>query len=113
MRGFHVYKTIWSPVLNEILQTQQEHGNPEDCYAVSILKGGVIVGHVPRELSSICWYFIERDGEISCKITGQRQRSPLLQGGMEIPCTYTFRGKNKIIMKLKVIMNDLDVKEEN
>lgn len=25
----------------------------------------------------------------------------MLQGGMEIPCTYTFKGKNKLLDKLK------------
>ena len=30
VRGFHVYKNIWAPVLDEVHPTQQEHGNPED-----------------------------------------------------------------------------------
>ena len=56
---------------------------------VSILKDDLIVGHIPNELSRICWHFIARDGEITCKITGQRQRSALLRGILEIPCMYT------------------------
>ena len=64
-----------------------------------------IVGHVPRELSKTCWHFIARVGEISCKITGQKQRYVLLEGGLEIPCIYTFRGKKRLIDKLKVVMN--------
>ena len=84
VRVFHVYKDIWTPVL---YPTQQEHGNP----TVSILKDDLIVGHIPQELSRICWHFIARDGEIICKITGQRQKSALLRGGLEILCMYTFR----------------------
>ena len=46
---------------------------------------------------------IARDSEISCKITGQKQRSVLLDcGGLEIPCIYTFRRKKRLVIdKLK------------
>ena len=45
VRGFHVYKAVWTPVVNSEHPTQQEHGNPEDNYAVAIMNGGVTVGH--------------------------------------------------------------------
>ena len=60
-----------------------------------------------------CWHFIARDGEISCKITGQKQRAVLLEGGLEIPCIYTFRGKKKLIDKLKVIINGMNMEAVN
>ena len=56
--GFYVYKDIWTPVLNEVHPTQQKHGNPEDRYAVPILKDDLIVRQIPKELSRICWQFI-------------------------------------------------------
>ena len=84
VRGFLVYKAIWTPVLNAEHSAQQEHGNTEDQYAVAIINNAGVVGHVPKELSQTFWFFIERGGEISCRITGRRLRSPLLQGGMEI-----------------------------
>ena len=68
VRGYHVYKDIWNPVLNEELTSQQEPGNLEDHYAVAVIKGDVIVGHVPREISKTCYHFIAHDGEISCKL---------------------------------------------
>ena len=111
VRGFHAYKSIWTPVVNAVHPTQLEHGNPEDRYAVSVMKDTTIVGHVPREISRTCWYFIEREGEILCTIIGQRQRSVLLQGGLEIPCIYTFRGKKKLINKLKIIMKNMNLDE--
>ena len=86
-----------------------QHDNSEDQYAVAVINSGQVVGHVPRELSQTFWYFIEREGEISCIITGRRQRSPLLQGGMEIPCTYSFRGKKKLVDKLKLILKTKDI----
>ncbi len=86
MRGFHVYQAVWTPVLNAEYSTNQEHENAEDQYAVAVINNDQVVGHVPRELSQTFWYFIEREGEIICKVTGRRQRSVLLQGGMEILC---------------------------
>ena len=43
----HVYKSIWTPFLEEQLSCQREHGNIEDLYAVAMIKDGVIIGHVP------------------------------------------------------------------
>ena len=74
VRGFHVYKGVWSPSINEELPTQQEHGNPADPHAVAIMKTGAVVGHVPREISTFCWYFLTRNGTISCTVTERRQR---------------------------------------
>ena len=43
-------------MINEILSCSQEHGNSEDHFAVSVIKDGDIVGHVPREISRVVWY---------------------------------------------------------
>ena len=57
-------------------------GNTEDRHAVAIIKefssGEMIVGHVPRDISRICWYFLQNDGEITCEVTGNRRHSDLL-----------------------------------
>ena len=98
-------------MLNAEYSTNQEHGNAEDQYAVAVINNDQVVGHVPRELSQTFWYFIEREGEIICKVTGRRQRSVLLQGGMEIPCIYTLRGKKKLVKKLKLILNSMNINE--
>lgn len=109
VRGFHVYQDIWTPVVNTEHSTQQEHGNTEDQYAVAITNNNDVVGHLPRELSQMFW-FIKRGGEISCKITAvRRQRSPLLQGGMEIPCIYTLRGK-KTGGQTQAIVDNMNIK---
>ena len=106
IRGFHVYKSIWTPILNEQLRPFQEHGNAEDLFAVAVCTSGDLkVGHVPREIARICWYFLEHDGEIVCTVTGTRRRSPLAQGGLEIPCKLKFIGKRKHIKKLKKLLS--------
>lgn len=109
VRGFHVYQAVWTPVVNSEHVTQQEHGNTEDNYAVAILNGDVVVGHVPREMSHTFWHFIGRGGEITCKIIGRRQRSTLLVGGLEVPCIYTLKGKKKLVDKLKKILKDMSI----
>ena len=35
IRGYHVYKDIWVPIIGEILFCEQETGNEEDCFAVA------------------------------------------------------------------------------
>ena len=112
IRGFHVYQTIWTPIIHEQLTTNQDHGNAEDQFAVAVCKvdsttappSNVTVGHVPREISRICWYFIEHDGEILCTVTGSKRRSRLVQGGLEIPCKLRFIGKRKHIKKVKKLL---------
>ena len=113
VRGFYVYKAIWNPVVNEELSTAQEPDNPEDRYAISVIKDEAVVGHVPRELSRISYYFIQRNGEILCTVTGNRLRSVLVEGGLEIPCIYTFRGKKKLVDKLKSIMSEMHMEIAN
>ena len=51
VRGHHVYKTVWSPFLGEILTAIPEPENNAVCVnAVCVKKGRKIVGHVQREL---------------------------------------------------------------
>lgn len=99
VRGHHVYKSIWTPVLGEELLVEQEHGNEHDRYAVSVKKNDMIVGHLPRSLSRVSWFFLSHRGKIECVITGRRK----LGLGLEVPCTYTFIGNQRSIKKLKRI----------
>ena len=92
-----------------------QHENSEDQFAVAVYKevttgpgvtsARTVIGHLPREISRLCWYFLEYDGEILCTITNcSKRRSPLEQGGLEIPCRLKFIGKKKHIKKLKKLL---------
>ena len=59
IRGYHIYKDIWDPRMGEKLSCLQEPGNVHDIYAVSVMKGDDIVGHVPRNISYLCYFFLE------------------------------------------------------
>ena len=51
VRGHHIYKRVWSPIIGEVLELLREESE-HDRFAVCLLKpGAVTVGHVPRDLS--------------------------------------------------------------
>ena len=45
-----------------------------------------MIGHLPREISSATRFFLLRGGMVYLKVTYENyRRSPLIQGGLEIP----------------------------
>ena len=59
VRGRHIYKRVWSPIIGEVLELLREEESEHDRFAVCLLKpGAVTVGHVPHELSCKIWYFL-------------------------------------------------------
>ena len=70
IRGHDVYKSVWSPVLGEVLCLALEEGNKHDRFAVCVKRGEQIVGHVPRELSN---NFLRYGGRLTCEVTGRRK----------------------------------------
>ena len=105
VRGYHIYKEKWTAAVGEMLCCAREVGNVLDRYAVSVLKDGDIVGHLPRKISKVCSLFLRRGGSISCEISGTRRCSrDLLQGGLEVPCTLILNGKKKELAKVKQLI---------
>ena len=42
-------------------------------------KNSNTVGHVPREISRVCWYFLHKSGsEMTCIVNGDRRRSEVM-----------------------------------
>ena len=62
IRGYHVYKDIWTAVINEQLRCQREPYNTADPFAVAVVKDDTTVGHVPRKISAICSLFLRKKG---------------------------------------------------
>ena len=95
---------MWTPLIDEILFCDREEDNSEDSFAISVIKDGNIVGHVPREASRIVWYFIEHGGSIDCRITGRRKHGK----GLVVPCAYCFHArKSCMIRKLRKMLNQV------
>ena len=52
VRGFHIYKDRWVPVIGKWFECKRESGNLRDRYAVAICKDDEMVGHIPRYIST-------------------------------------------------------------
>ena len=52
--------------------------------AAGVVEGNT-VGHVPREISRVCWYLLARNNTITCKVTDKRQHSNIPGKGLEVP----------------------------
>ena len=78
IRGYHVYRVVWEPRVGESFVVLHESGNDNDRHAMAVYRDedpGVIVGHLPREISKTCHYFTRHDGKISGRVTGCRIHS--------------------------------------
>ena len=47
VKGYHVYRNLWTPILKEKLYGEMVPSNPVDKYAVVVKKGELVVGHLP------------------------------------------------------------------
>ena len=81
-----------------------EAENFYDIFEVKICKQGndATVRHLPMEISRITKYILQRGAQV--KATHYR-RSPLVQGGIEIPCKISCQGLCETISFLTDIYN--------
>ena len=63
--GFHFYRSIWKPRIEANLQIKPEYVNVHDPFAIAIttflqetLTEYDVFGHVTREISRFCRYFL-------------------------------------------------------
>ena len=79
---------------DQILECFFETHNPFDCFAIKVCKVGNenAVGHLPREISRITKFFMDRGAIVSAQLTSEHyRRSRIVQGGMEIACKVTVK----------------------
>ena len=106
IRGHHVYKARWTPVIGEKLvckNDKREEAKAYDDFAVGLYKDGkdssgssdVLVGHVPIELSHLICTFLnaEDSNEGNAEVIGKRT----LENGLVVPAIYSLRTRNKNI----------------
>ena len=54
------------------------------------LEGGQIVDRLPRKISRPTKFLLDRGAKVTAQLTGKHyKRSPLFEGGLEIPCLVT------------------------
>ena len=84
VRGFHVFRKIWKPVLNELLDCFHEQGNDFDYFSIKTCEkdNKKTVGHLPREISRPTKFLIDCGARVTAEITSFHYRkSPLLWAG--------------------------------
>ena len=70
IRGHHIYKSMSTPLLGEVLECKIESGNLQDRYAVAVQRRKTVVGH--GKISATCSLFLQRAGRIRCTVIGVR-----------------------------------------
>ena len=83
MRGHHVYKAAWSPVIGESLACRNDdrkEAKEHDEYAVGtyLEADNKLVGHVPMELSFLTFLKARRENKVQVKVTGSRRLENVL-----------------------------------
>ena len=59
-RGHHKYKSAWlSTVVRKTRRLTTELTNPQDPFAVTLIKYGCVVGHIPKTISQTVTFFLE------------------------------------------------------
>ena len=104
IRGHHVYKATWSPVINEVLicrKDNREEAQEYDSNAVGVYKDIAerddleLAGHVPVELSRVLVGFLasNESNSLPVQVCGKRKR----EVGLVIPGCYNARTSRKKI----------------
>ena len=90
-RGFHYFRRYWSPEKAEKLICLHEENNAFDVFTIKTCKEDrMILGHLPHELSRTLKFILDRGARILAILTSTHYiKSPLVQGGMRIPCQVT------------------------
>ena len=65
IKGYHVYKSVWTPTLKEQVYGEIEPHTPVDKYAVTIKKDEKVLGHLPLgengKFGKTIFYFLRAD----------------------------------------------------
>ena len=102
--GYHHYRNTWFPQKSEVLDCYDEFENTFDMFAIKTCKSnGQIVGHLPREISRVTKFLLDRGAVVQATLsTTHYRRSPLVQGGLEIACKVSVKMpgtiKNHLLM---------------
>ena len=119
-RGYHVYRnSTWQNAkANQRVKVEIETNKSSrsiDPYACAIkikhqyFETWLTVGHIPREISRHCYFFLKEEGNIEGHlISTDFKVSPIPAGGLEVPLLLKFSVKRERIFHLmKQFVSDL------
>ena len=106
VKGYHAYKELWKPVINDQLTTAMEPDNVVDKYAVCVKKNDEIVGHLPLgkngRFAKTIFYFLRADCYGKCNVIITGKAVNLGDGdGMQVPCLLKISGTKTLLEILK------------
>ena len=106
IRGYHTYQAQWNAEVGAKLNTARDTRPAalvEDKYAIAVKHDEQTVGHVPKFLSKLTFFFLKHVGKVIIKVNGPKRYSvDLKQGGMEVPAEFCFRTCNeKLFFQMK------------
>ena len=93
----------WLPKPEQTLNCFHEEGNTFDRFAIKVCEKdkNEIVGHLLMEISRVTKFLLDRGANVFAKLTSTHYgRSPLVQGGIEIPCVVTVSMPGTVINQL-------------
>ena len=101
IKGHHVYKHLWTPVINEHLSSEMEPNNIKDKYAVCVKKNNVVIGHLPLgksgKFAKMIFYFLRADPYAKCVVVVTGKAVILGDGdGMQVPRMLKITGKKTL-----------------
>ena len=94
VRGYHYYRKYRSPIEHENLNCYHEPGNPFDIFAIKTCSHGSLhlVGNLPREISRLTKFILDRSAEVEAKLTSNQYCCPpITQGRLEVTCTVNIK----------------------
>ena len=106
IKGYHVYKSLWTPTLQEQVYRKIEPHNPVDKYTAAVKKDEKVVGHLPLgengKFAKTIFYFLRADPYGKCNITVTGKAVNLGDGdGMQVPCILHLSGQKSMVEILK------------
>ena len=96
----HIFRSLWEAPIGSVLMAKHED-DPQslihDKFAIALVNDdSTTVGHIPKFMSKLAYFFNKHGGHIKCEITGvQKYSKDLEQGGLEIPARMTFSNTNE------------------
>ena len=106
IKGYHVYKSVWTPTLQEQVYGEIEPHYPVDKYVVAVKKNENVVGHLPLgengKFAKIIFYFLLADPYGKCNINVTGKTVNLGDGdGMQVPCILHLSVQKSMVEILK------------
>ena len=87
--GYHYYRKYWQPQAHQKLECVHEKDKPYDFFAIKTanITSGMTVLNLPMETSCVTKFLLDRAARVFTILTSANYYiSPLVQGGLEIPC---------------------------